>query len=368
MTESIPTNTNLLFWPPDQQSPGYRNMETVFNTQVAARGVQVHPLPEGPPIEITWQRDGGTLPLDAFIESNHVAGLLVLQGGKVRLERYGRGLTADQRWTSFSIAKSFTSTLAGAAIRDGHISGLDASVVDFVPELTGSGYDGVSVRQVLTMTSGVRWSEDYADPNSDVARCGRDMSVTHTHPTLDYLSRLPREAEPGTRYNYNTGETDLTGILVTRATGRTLAGYLSETIWAPFGMERDAIWTCDKAGRERGGSGVSASLRDFGRFGLFMLGGGVAGGRAVLPEGWTRQATTTQIPQVLEGGGGYGFLWWTQDDGSYRGSGIFGQGLFVDPGLDLVVVHLGTWPKATDPLLAANRMAFYQGVRRAAAG
>lgn len=365
--ETLPSNTNLLFWPPEQQSPGYRNMEKVFNTQLCARGATVLPLPPGADLEVSWTSPAGALlGADDYWEMNHVAGLLVLQDGKVRQERYGRGLTAEQRWTSFSIAKSFTSTLVGAAIADGLIASLDAPIADTIPELKGSAYDGVTVRNVLTMTSGVRWSEDYADPQSDVAVAGRDMSVVGSHPTVEYMRHLPRVAEPGAKNNYNTGETDLTGVLVNRATGKTLAAYLSEKVWAPFGMESDAVWVCDRAGRERGGSGLSATLRDFARYGLFMLGGGVAGGRRVVPEGWIAQATTTQIPYALEGGNGYGFQWWTYPDGSYRGTGIFGQLLYVDPALDLVLAVVGTWPKATDKQLAANRQAFIDGVRASA--
>ena len=364
--ETLPTDTNFLFWPHELQSAGYRNIEKIFHTQPCPRGQRVHALPPGAPLEVAWTSPAGeSLGLEAYLERNHVAGLLVLQDGRIRLERYRLGLTEDQRWTSFSIAKSFTSTLVGAAIADGHIAGLDAPMTDYLPELAGSAYDGVTVRQVLTMTSGVRWNEDYADPNSDVARCGRDMGVEGIHPTIEYMRRLPREHPPGTRNRYNTGETDLAGILVNRATGKTLAAYLSETIWAPFGMQRDAVWICDRAGRERGGSGLSATLRDFARYGLFMLGGGVAGGRQVVPEGWVETATTSQIPHPVETGGGYGFQWWTQDDGTYRGAGIFGQGLFIDPARRLVVANVGTWPRAVDPALAANRLAFLAGVQAA---
>ena len=365
---NMPTNSNWLFWPPEQQSPGYRNVEAVFNTQICACGPISRALPQGRPIDIAWSKtDGSRMSLDDYWHLNHVSGLLVLQRGQIRLERYGRGFSADQRWTSFSVAKSFTSTLVGAAIQDGLISGLEARITDTIPELLGSAYDDVTVRQVLTMTSGVRWNEDYTDPKSDVAQAGRDLGIVGVHPTLEYMRRLPRAAPPGTRNNYNTGETDLAGILVSRATGLSLSDYLSQKIWVPFGMERDAIWICDRQGRERGGSGLSASLRDFARFGLFMLEGGVAAGERVVPQDWIATATTNQIPQPLDGGGGYGFQWWTSPDGSYRGAGIFGQGLFIDPALDLAVATTGTWPKAVDIELANNREAFIQGVRRAAA-
>ncbi|MFO1015141.1 MAG: serine hydrolase [Caulobacteraceae bacterium] len=365
-SETLPTSTNILFWKPEEQSPGYRNIAKVFNTQPVPLGAApVRPLPPGAPLDISFYAHGEVRDLDWYMEANSVAGVIVLKDGKVRTERYARGLTPDQPWVSFSVAKSFTSTLVGCAIADGLIDGLDDQLVRHIPEMKGSAYDGVTVRQLLTMTSGVRWNEDYADPKSDVAVAGREVPADGSHPVVHYMKQLPRESEPGTQNKYSTGETDLTGVLVNRATGKTLAAYLSEKIWSRFGMEAPATWICDKSRRERGGSGLSITLRDYARFGLFMLEGGVVDGKSVVPPGWTREATVTQIPQVLAGGGGYGYQWWTNPDGSYRGSGIFGQGLFIDPALNLVVVTLSTWAKAVDLVLAENRVRFIDGIRDA---
>lgn len=367
--ETLPTSTNILFWKPEEQSPGYRNIAKVFRTQPVPLGdAPVRRLPAGPPLpELAFYAQGEVRDLDWYMQANSVAGLLVLKDGRIRAERYARGLTPDQPWVSFSVAKSFTSTLVGCAIADGLIDGLDDQFVRFVPEMTGSAYDGVTVRQLLTMTSGVAWNEDYADPASDVAVCGREVPADGSHPIVAYMKNLPRAAAPGTVHNYSTGETDLTGLLVTRATGKTLAAYLSEKVWSTFGMEAPASWICDRAGRERGGSGLSITLRDYARFGLFMLEGGVVDGKAILPPGWTREATLTQIPEPLKDGGGYGYQWWANPDGSYRGSGIFGQGLFIDPAQNLVVVTLSTWAKAVDLALAENRVRFINGIREALA-
>ena len=133
------------------------------------------------------------------------------------------GRKPEDRWTSFSVAKSVTSTLVGAAIKDGKIRSLAAPVTDYIPELKGSGYDGVTVRQLLTMSSGVKWNEDYADPNSDVAKSTTMAMEPGVNPLVRYMSRLPRANTPGTKFNYNTGETDLVGVLVSKATGKTLS-------------------------------------------------------------------------------------------------------------------------------------------------
>src|SRR5438477_316887 len=164
---------------------------------------------------------------------------------------------------------------------------------------------GAKVRQLITRTSGVKWNEDYEDLGSDVAKVGLTAGEPGMNPVVSYMRHLPREAEPGTKFVYNTGQTDLAGILVSNATGKPLAQYLSEKIWAPFGMEQDAIWIEDAAGHERGGCCMSMTLRDYGRLGLFMLEGGKAGGRPVVPAGWVADATSAHVQKH-----GYGFFWW----------------------------------------------------------
>ena len=147
--------SQVLFWTPQQREAGFRAMDQIVPHRVIRRGPTVHELPQGTPLN---------LDVAAFMDSEKTAGLLVLQDGKIRLERYGLGFGPEGHWTSFSVAKSITSTLVGAAIQDGHIESLDTPIVRYLPELADSAYDGVSVRQLLTMTSGVDWNEDYTDP------------------------------------------------------------------------------------------------------------------------------------------------------------------------------------------------------------
>ena len=210
------------------------------------------------------------------------AGLVIVQDGKVRFERYGLGFDAAGRWTSFSVAKSFTSTLVGAAIEDGAIKSLDDKVSQYIPDLKGSAYDDVSVRQLLTMSSGVKWNEDYEDPNSDVARFNDAKPDPGVDATVSYMRKLPRAHPPGEVWSYNTGETNLVGVLVSSATHKTLSEYLQEKIWRPGGMEAEATWLLSSTGHEIGGCCLQAATRDFARMGLVVLANGHVGGKQIV--------------------------------------------------------------------------------------
>jgi CubicO group peptidase (beta-lactamase class C family) len=358
-----PGTPSILVWTPEQQSAGYRSIETIYKTETIKRGAKVHPLPKADhEIAPRWTYAGRTWTVDEYMAAYRASGVLVLKDGKILLERYAMGRTPEDRWTSFSVAKSVTSTLVGAAIQDGKIKGLDAQVADYIPDLKGSAYDGVTVRQLLTMTSGVKWNEDYADPKSDVAQAGFSIPDPKLNPLVGYMRRLPRAAQPGTKFNYNTGETDMAGILVANAVGKPLAQYLSEKIWTTYGMERDGFWATDLAGKERAGCCISMTLRDYGRVGLFILDGGKAAGKQVVPPWWVAQATTKQVDN---GYGGYGYFWWIRPDG-YDADGVFGQSISTFPDDRLVVVINSAWPRATGDELYAARTAFLNAVRAAA--
>jgi CubicO group peptidase (beta-lactamase class C family) len=354
----------VLFWSQQQRDENFRRMEKLFPAVRVASGEIVRSLPEGGSLIPGL---GGEAEVDALMDGLNMAGLLVLQDGKVRLERYRRDFTPNQRWTSFSIAKSLNSTLVGAAMKDGYIKSLDDDITAYIPELGGSAYQGVTVRQLLTMTSGVRWSEDYTDPDSEVARMLVTTPPPGENPVVAFMGSLPREHEPGTRWAYKTGETGLVGVLVEKATGKSLADYLSEKIWRPYGMEKDAWWQVDLSGRNIGGCCMSATLRDYGRFGQFILDGGRAGGVEVLPEGWVEDATTSQA-EIGAPGRGYGYQWWTGANGTFAAVGIFGQLIHVDPRNRLVIVTLSAWPRATGEELSAARSAATEKITAAALG
>lgn len=353
----------VLFWSDAERDRNFRRMERIFPSIRVASGHHVHPLPPGKSLLSAL---GGSGSVDHMMEQLDEVGLLVLQDGKIRLERYHGGFGPNDRWTSFSVAKSLTSSLVGAAIEDGYIKSIDDRVTRYIPELKGSAYEGVTVRQLLTMTSGVKWNEDYTDPKSDVARMLSTPAPPGQNPTVAYMRRLPREAPPGTKWVYKTGETMLVGVLVEKATGKTLAQYLSQKIWRPYGMQEDAYWEVDAGGGNIGGCCVSAALRDYGRVGQFLLDRGQAGGKQVLPPWWIKQATSKQA-DIGEPNFGYGYQWWTEANGSYDAIGIFGQMIHVDPQHRLVIVTLSNWPKPTDDALSAKRRALVKRITDAAA-
>ena len=354
-----PPPASVLFWSQAQKEAGFPKMEAQFPVSTAARGERVQALPAGIPLKVA-QVGGQPFDLAAYMASEKTAGILVLQDGKVRLERYGLGYGPNGRWTSFSVAKSVTSTLVGAAVKDGDIKSLDDKVTRYIPGLRGSAYDQVSVRQLLTMTSGVRWNEDYTDPNSDVALLFSTPPDPGLDSTVSYMRKLPREAAPGSKWVYKTGETNLIGVLVTSATGKSLSAYLSEKIWKPYGMEQDAIWMIDERGQEAGGCCLSMTLRDYGRVGEFLRTGGIGSAGAVLPKDWIAEATRQQA--ATGDRFGYGYQWWTEPGGVFNGLGIFGQRLHVDPARKLVVVVSSAWPEATNPARSARQDALIAAI------
>ena len=358
---TLPTNSDLLFWSQAQRDAAFRALDRLpflAKSREVPAGGTARPLPPGPPLKLP-------LDVDAYMAGQRSAALLVVHDGKLRLERYGLDFDAAGRWTSFSVAKSITSTLVGAALRDGHIRSMDDKVSDYIQAMKGSAYDEVSIRQLLTMTSGIRWNEDYADPQSDVARFNNHQPEDGVDALVSYLRQLPREVAPGTRWLYSTGETNLVGILVSEATKKPLSTYLSEKVWGPAGMEQQATWILSRSGREISGCCIQAATRDFARFGLFILDGASVDGKSIVPDGWLAEATTERVG-IGKPGRGYGYQWWTYADGSFAARGIFGQGIFIDPKRRIVIASSANWAGgATDPVASEAREAFYRTVQKA---
>jgi CubicO group peptidase (beta-lactamase class C family) len=334
---------------PDIQVNTFRNIDRLFPTRTVRRGANVSQMP----VKLTAMEDfafetgGKRYDLYDVLSLNRVTGLLIFQDGAIRFEKYLLGNDEATRWMSMSVVKSMTGVLVGAAIQDGLIGSIDDPIVRYLPQFTGSAYDGVTVRQLLMMASGVAWDETYTDPASDRRRMLEAQIAQQPGAILDLMAALPRAAEPGTRWNYSTGETHIVGALVQAATGRPVADYLSEKLWAPLGMESDATWWLDSpGGLEVASSGLSATLRDYARFGLFLLNDGVIGEQRVLPEGWMEQASSRKVigGEEIE----YGYLLWPLHGRSYAAIGIFGQFVFVDPDRNLVVAMWSAQPKPTD--------------------
>ena len=355
---AMPTDRDVLMWSQDQRDAAFRAMDrlpVLAKAHEIAPSATPLPLPQGKPLVIPG--------VDDYLAKQRAAGIVILQDGKIRFEKYGLGFGPGGRWTSFSVAKSFTSTLVGAAIADGYIKSLDDKVSQYIPGLKGSAYDDVSVRQLLTMSSGVKWNEDYEDPNADVGKFNNAEPEDGLDATVSYMRHLPRAHPPGTVWHYNTGETNLIGVLVSSATKKPLAQYLQEKVWQPAGMESPATWLLSKTGQEIAGCCLQAATRDYARFGLFVLGGGKAQGKQIVPSDWFAQATVKQ-KDIGQPGRGYGFQWWTYDDGAVAAQGIFGQGIFIDPKRRLVIASNANWTRATKGPEPQAREAFYRQVQQ----
>ena len=347
---------NVLFWTPEEQVAGFRNSDKIFWTRKINAGDKVHSLPYAKVDldEVEVKIDGASMTVNEYFARQSVAGLLVIKDGKILYERYGLGNTEDSKWVSFSVAKSVVSMLIGAAIQDGHIKSVHERVTQYLPRLKGSSYNRSSIANLLQMASGVQWNEDYADPRSDVATASwKDDDL------LTFLKDKAITANPGERFNYNTAETNLAGILLRSAIGKNLSTYLSEKIWQPFGMESDGSWNLtEDGGGEFGGCCINATLRDYGRIGLFALAEGrLADGTNVLPPGWMKNSTAPS-----RGYSGYGYFWWLMERSAFRATGIFGQGIYINRKKNVVIALHSARPIAYDQIDSAWEQALYRAI------
>ncbi|MEM9086292.1 MAG: serine hydrolase [Pseudomonadota bacterium] len=332
----------VLFWDDATRTQRFREMEKWFAGHEVPAATTASELIKGDPLP-----DAIVTEIRETMTKTNAAGVMVWQKGKVRFEGYGLDFGPEQRWTSFSVAKSFTSTLLGAAIADGFIGSLEDPVTQYIPELKGSSYEGVTVKQVATMTSGVAWNEDYTDPSSDVAQMNKYVLEYGPNAIVEQMKRLGRDAEPGAKFNYKTGETNLIGLLVENAVGLPLAEYAQEKIVEPAGFEDGLFWMVDPRGGNIGGCCLSLSLGDYTRMGVFVLNEGKgADGTLSVPQGWFAEAGAPAV-DFGNGGFGYGYQWWTYPGGNYGAQGIFGQSITLVPSQDLVLTVLSNWPTAT---------------------
>jgi CubicO group peptidase (beta-lactamase class C family) len=339
---SLPKNSFI--WNQEELALGFQHYDEVFDGREVSKGEIVRELPQGLPIAAFTASGDKAKELEDFLTEQMVGGLLILQDGMIRMEHYDLGYSEAGQWTSQSVAKSVTSTLVGVAIKDGYINSVDDYLSEYIPDLIGSAYDNVTIHHLLTMTTGIRWIENYTDPNSDLVRFFTVPVEPGLDQTISYMRRLPAEAEPGKKWVYKTGETHLLGVLVSSATGQSLSDYLSSKIWVPYGMEQKATWILNLTGQELAGCCLQMKLRDFGRFGQFVLEGGHINGESILPDNWFQIATKTQVP--VWGSLGYGYQWWTYADGTFQALGIHGQMIHIDPARSLVVVINSAWPEA----------------------
>ena len=344
---------------PENQAAIFRNMDEVWPHRIIRRGDAVRPLsPHARSLaELTFDLGDFRLGVSDYLARRRTAGLLILKDGEIALERYGMGSGPDTRWPSFSTAKSVTATLCGAALHDGAIGSVDDRCDLYLPRLRGSAYEGVTIRNVLRMCSGVAWNEE-DDGRSGGGGLTRALLRRQPGALMDLLCSLPRARPQGDVFNYSTVESCLLGALVAAATGLPLADYCAETIWGPAGMEADGRWLLEsEGGGETGGFGISARLRDLGRFGQLVLEDGEAfGGRRVLPPGWRDTAgqpdsAPTSFGRLMPGNTlGYGYQWWALPHGptgvhagAFLAIGSFGQFIYIHPAARMVAAIQSAW-------------------------
>ncbi len=353
----------------------YRNIEEIFPTRRIRAGGAVSPLLAGRIPDVHYQYDHASRSIADFVKRTDTTGLLILKGDEVLFEGYYQGADSQDLFMSFSAGKSFVSTLVGIALGEGKIKNLDDPIITYLPELKGSAYEAATIKQVLQMSSGTSYTEEYEDKDSDIARFAA-LVARGKGGIYDFARSFKASEKPGTRFHYATTDTEILGALVARVTSQPLANYLSEKLWIPLGAEAPGRWILDRAGsagREVAGGGLQIRLRDYGRFGLLYANSGRWHGRQLLPAGWVEQATRPADPHVDFGKLapndplGYGYQWWCLPGPNHRftAQGIHGQFILVDPVEHLVVVKLSSWKHAWEDAKEAETYAFFAAVAAA---
>jgi CubicO group peptidase (beta-lactamase class C family) len=303
---------------------------------------QVSPLARScEPFQFSYPHDGQQRSLDDYLARHPATGLLIARGPTILVERYQYGRRDTDRFVSQSMAKTITAMLFGMAVQDGKIRSLDDRAEDYVPELKGSAYGETSLRALLTMSSGVAWSETYG-PNDDLTKFTNALFRPNAPSAAVLLADQKREAPQGTRVHYASSETEILGLVIAAATGRRLTDYASERLWKPMGAEADAAWSADRRGDVLAFCCFSARLRDYARFGLLLANDG--GG--IVPAPWVVEATSAPADSYRAARKatpfwGYGYQTWLMPAAGrmFAARGIHGQTIFVDPASKLVLVH-----------------------------
>lgn len=344
----------------EKKASNFRHMEDIFpahEIEPAAKpsvlAVSSLPFPDS----VTLQ--GQRVALLEELNKLSTTGLLVLRNDSILFETYLMGATAEDHFTSWSVSKSVTSTLIGIAAGEGKIASIQDPVDKYLPYLKGSGFEGVSIQHVLQMASGIRFSEKYDDPNSDINQMMYKQFV-YFQSLPDWIKGFQSEETPGETFEYQSINTILLGLLLAEVYGKTLAEVLEEKIWQPMGAEGMAWWNTDEYDNEMAFGFLNARLRDYGRFGLMMLHGGNWNGRQIVSSDWVTEATTLRPgephPAKEEGDTQYQYHWWipqTGDPGEFMASGYMGQCVYVNPYRNVVIVKTGTEEVKHLPLLQA---------------
>ena len=337
---------------PEKIDENFRSLYLKYPSNTVRRGNPVYDLSESPrKLAETYVYDGQTKRIEDWIDATDTTGLIVLKDGAIAFESYFRGNSRATRSIAMSVSKSIVSFLVGVAVTDGSIASLQDPVDRYAPELKGSGYEGVSLKNVLQMSSGIRFYEDYEDLKSDLVR----MVVSFTTGSLnEFITTLTNERRPGTFNRYVSADTQVLGMVLEGATGKKLTDYTREKLWGHLGAEFDAEWLTDPTGTEMAFGGFNAALRDYARFGLLYLNEGRNfQGRQLVPASWVKASVTPDAPHLMPGRNnpdssfpmGYGYQWWIPEnpEGDFLAIGIYGQFIYVHPGHKVVIAKTSAY-------------------------
>ena len=284
--------------------------------------------------------------VNEYLDRTDVSALLILKDGKIRYENYWLTGGREVKWISMSVGKSFVSALVGIALDQGHIKSIQDPVTIYVPQLKDSAYDGVSIKDILQMSSGASWNEDYGDPNSDINRSVRIFALGGS---LDeFAASLTNENEPGTFNRYNSTDTQVLGMLLREATGTSVTEFMQKMLWDPIGAEDNAYWLLDSENMEVAYGGLNATARDYAKLGELYRLRGRMNNKQIIPEKWVDESVRPDAPHLMPGENpmsdyplGYGYQWWIPDEsGDYMAIGVYNQFIYVSPKNNSVVVQL----------------------------
>jgi len=329
-----------------EQYENFNQMADIFPVSTMPATLKPYQFSEATAVTLPehYTFNGNQMSVNEFLQQTDTSALLVIKEGKVYYEKYWLTGGRNVHWLSMSVAKSFIATGIGIAVDNGLID-ISKPITDYVPSLSGSAYDEVRIKDVLQMSSGAAWNEDYNDPDSDVIRMGHIMAIGGS---LDeFVPTLVRENTPGTKNHYNSADTQALGMLLARATGQSVTTYLTEKIWQPLGMEAPGYWLLDDFNVEMAFAGLNATARDYAKLGELHRLKGKWQGKQIVSEQWVAAATKPDAPHLMPGINidfplGYGYQWWIPEgnQGEYSAIGVYNQFIYVNPTTDVVIVKL----------------------------
>ena len=289
---------------------------------------------------------GESYETNRFLKNSWTTGFLVIQNDTIVFEEYYLGNNESTRTISWSMAKSFISALFGIAIHEGHITDIMQNVEVYVPELKGTAYEGVRIKDVLQMSTGVYFNEDYGDFNSDINRWGRGFAMGNSQDA--FAATLEREVEPGTVNHYVSINTHVLAMIITRATGKTITDYMQSKLYDPMGMEYDGFWLLDGKNMEMALGGLNLTMRDYAKIGSLFLHDGYWNSKQIVPAEWVLSSVTPDAQHLQPGTSfGYGYQWWVPkgDVGEFMAIGIYNQNIYINPATKTVIVKLSANPR-----------------------